>query len=109
MDTYIVSVQDTVIQGRDYVVIAMSPENAFDLVKNGHYLVESSATTLDFIETSVVRTEKLDPNEFKALPAQVGNAPVMSAVLEEILDIENAWYKAQALRKLVEELKKAGK
>lgn len=59
MNVYLVIVQDTIIQSREYAVIAKDEASARDMVAQGKFLTESEATTMDTLKTAVISTEKV--------------------------------------------------
>ena len=111
---YIVVVQDLVVQSREYVVVGISRENAVDLVKNGHFIVESGPSTMDTVKTQIVSVEELDPTEFGLDGSKaIGENPPMgqrpSDLIEEILDDDlNTFSRSKALRKLIFDLRRQG-
>lgn len=56
---YLVVTQDTVIQSREYAVYADSETDAKQKIRNGQFIIESSATTMDTLESNIIKTEKV--------------------------------------------------
>lgn len=54
-------VQDTIIQSREYAVIAKDETAARELVAKGMFLTESEATTMDTVQSTIISTEKVHP------------------------------------------------
>ena len=52
-------VQDTIIQSREYAVLARDELAAREMVAQGRFLTESEATTMDTIKTEIVSAEKV--------------------------------------------------
>lgn len=50
---YILAVEDTVVQVREYVVFAKDDKDAMDRVLRGEYVSESEATTTDTLQSHV--------------------------------------------------------
>lgn len=59
-DVYVLTVQDTIVQIRDYAVLATSEDDAKRRIAEGYFLTEGTPETIDTLKT-----------EFKAI-AKVG-------------------------------------
>lgn len=59
MTVFLVVVQDTIIQSREYAVIAKNEMAARELVAKGMFLTESEATTMDTLKSVIVSAEKV--------------------------------------------------
>jgi len=109
MKIFMVVAQDTILQGREYVVIADNPDKAVRLVAQGHFISESAPTTLDTVDSEIVSVDEIIPEEFqKAEPAEGKEEDRLSDLLESILEMGNPFDKAKELRLLVEDLRRAG-
>lgn len=71
MKTFIVTTHDSVLQCRDYVVIAEDKEHAIECIQGGHYLCESEATTIETYETDIVAIEEINETPKYRFTAQV--------------------------------------
>lgn len=60
MNVFLVVVQDTIIQSREYAIIAKDATDAKNKLAEGRFLTESEATTMDTLKTMVVSAEKVD-------------------------------------------------
>ena len=58
-NVYLVVVHDTIVQSREYAVLAKSVDDAEKKISKGHHLTESEATTMDTIDTKVISVEKV--------------------------------------------------
>jgi hypothetical protein len=56
---FLVVVQDTVIESREYAVIADSVDDAKEKVSKGQFLTESERTVMDTEDTKIVSAEKV--------------------------------------------------
>lgn len=63
MDVYLVVVHDTIVQSREYAVLADSSEKALENVLNGFFLTESEPTTMETKNSVQVSVEKVGTNE----------------------------------------------
>jgi len=57
---FLVVVQDTILQSREYAVIAKNEEDAHKKIAGGFFLTESEACTMDTINSKVVSAERID-------------------------------------------------
>jgi hypothetical protein len=106
---FIVAAQDTVLQGREYIVIADDPDKAVQLVSTGHFVSESGPTTLDTLDSEIVAVDEIIPEEFqKVESSDEKEEDKLSDLLESILEMGNPFDKAKELRLLVEDLRRGG-
>ena len=59
MGLFVVTVQDTVIQVREYVTRAISKNEAEMNVEHGHFMYESVPTTVDTLESEIKTIEEI--------------------------------------------------
>ena len=59
MPVFLVVVHDTIVQSREYAVLAKDEADAKARIARGEHLTESEATTMDTVGTQIVSAEKV--------------------------------------------------
>ena len=57
---FLVVVQDTILQSREYAVIAKDAADAKTKIARGLFLTESEASTMDTLRSEVLSAERVD-------------------------------------------------